>query len=159
MICGIISIALYSGTSAPAFGNEEYNYYQFADQTYLYDPDGNETTITRNIGLDFGFFRNRLSGVVDVYWNTTKDLLVPSIIPNSSGYSRQMTNVRTDLQIKGVEISLDAKIVQTKNFQLSTNFNVAFNKNKGGQTGYRWTEWKTRPHCPTGMERITIRWK
>ena len=68
---------VYSGTSAPAFGNEEYNYYQFADQTYLYDPDLKwETTITRNIGLDFGFFRNRLSGTVDVYWNTTKDLLV-----------------------------------------------------------------------------------
>lgn len=135
---------VYSGTSAPAFGNEEYNYYQFADQTYLYDPDLKwETTITRNIGLDFGFFRNRLSGTVDVYWNTTKDLLVPSIIPNSSGYSRQMTNVGQTSN-KGVEISLDAKIIQTKDFQLSANFNVAFNKNKVDKLATGETEWKTK---------------
>lgn len=35
-----------------------------------------ETTISRNIGLDFGFFNNRLSGTIDAYWNTTKDLLM-----------------------------------------------------------------------------------
>ena len=135
---------VYSGTSAPAFGNEEYNYYQFADQTYLYDPDLKwETTITRNIGLDFGLFRNRLSGTVDVYWNTTKGLLVPSIIPNSSGYSRQMTNVGQTSN-RGIEISLDAKIVQTKNFQLSANFNVAFNKNKVDKLATGETEWKTK---------------
>ena len=67
---------VYSGSSAPGFNNEEYNYYQFADQTYLYDPDLRwETTITRNLGLDFGIFKNRLTGTVDVYWNTTKDLV------------------------------------------------------------------------------------
>ena len=39
---------VYSGSSAPGFNNEEYNYYQFADQTYLYDPDLRwETTVTR----------------------------------------------------------------------------------------------------------------
>lgn len=93
--------------------------------------------------MDFGFFRNRLSGTVDVYWNTTKDLLVPSIIPNSSGYSRQMTNVGQTSN-KGVEISLDAKIIQTKDFQLSANFNVAFNKNKVDKLATGETEWKTK---------------
>ena len=94
MICGITSIVCIADQVLPGFNNEEYNYYQFADQTYLYDPDLRwETTITRNLGLNFGIFKNRLTGTVDVYWNTTKDLLVPSIIPNSSGYSRQMTNV------------------------------------------------------------------
>ena len=125
-------------------GNEEYNYYQFADQTYLYDPDLRwETTITRNLGLDFGIFKNRLTGTVDVYWNTTKDLLVPSIIPNSSGYSRQMTNVGRTSN-RGVELSLNGKIVQTKNFNLSASFNVAFNKNKVDKLSSGETEWKTK---------------
>ena len=135
---------VYSGSSAPGFNNEEYNYYQFADQTYLYDPDLRwETTVTRNLGLDFGIFKNRLTGTVDVYWNTTKDLLVPSIIPNSSGYSRQMTNVGRTSN-RGVELSLNGKIVQTKNFNLSASFNVAFNKNKVDKLSSGETEWKTK---------------
>ena len=41
-----------------------------------------ETTVSRNAGIDFGFFNNRLSGAIDVYWNTTKDLLMkPKSIP------------------------------------------------------------------------------
>lgn len=135
---------VYSGTNAPGFKNEDYNYYQFADQTYLYDPDLKwETTITRNVGIDFGFFKNRLTGTVDLYWNTTKDLLVPSIIPNSSGYSRQMTNVGQTSN-KGLEISLNGRIIESKNFQLSANFNVAFNKNKVDKLATGETEWKTK---------------
>lgn len=135
---------VYSGSNAPGFNNDEYNYYQFADQTYLYDPDLRwETTITRNLGLDFGILKNRLTGIVDVYWNTTKDLLVPSIIPNSSGYSRQMTNVGRTSN-RGVEVSLNGKIVQSKNFNLSANFNVAFNKNKVDKLSSGETEWKTK---------------
>ena len=45
-----------------------------------------ETTITRNAGLDFGFFGGRLSGTVDLYWNTTNDLLIRASIPASSGF-------------------------------------------------------------------------
>lgn len=45
---------------------------------------------------------------------------------------------------KGVEISLDAKIIQTKDFQLSANFNVAFNKNKVDKLATGETEWKTK---------------
>ena len=133
-----------SGTTAPEFNNEEYNYYQFADQTYLYDPTLKwETTITRNIGLDFGFFKGRLEGTLDMYWNTTKDLLVPTIIPNSSGYGRQMTNVG-ETSNRGVEITLEGQVVQSKHFNLSVNFNIAFNKNKVEKLSNGETEWKTK---------------
>lgn len=57
-----------------------------------------ETTITRNIGLDFGFFKERLSGTIDVYWNTVKDLLVPSDIPGYTGYTKPDIHVGTDIQ-------------------------------------------------------------
>lgn len=135
---------VYSGSNAPSFNNEEYNYYQFADQTYLYDPDLRwETTITRNAGLDLGFLKNRLTGTIDVYWNTTKDLLVPSIIPNSSGYGRQMTNVGQTSN-KGFEMSLNGKIIQSKNFNLSANFNIAFNTNRVDKLASGELEWKTK---------------
>ena len=68
----------------------------FNGQTYSgYKPSGMlsnpdlkwETTISRNIGLDFGFFNNRLSGTIDAYWNTTKDLLMCIPIDETTGYS------------------------------------------------------------------------
>ena len=43
-----------------------------------------ETTISRNLGIDFGFFNNRLSGALDFYWNTTKDLLMKTTIDRKS---------------------------------------------------------------------------
>lgn len=133
-----------SGNSAPAFNNGEYNYYEFGDVKYLYDPDLKwETTITRNLGLDFGFFNNRLTGTIDLYWNTTKDLLVPSKIPNSSGYSEQLTNVGQTSN-KGVEIAMSGAIIKSKNFNLNLNFNVSFNKNKVDKLASGETEWKQK---------------
>lgn len=133
-----------SGNSAPAFNNGEYNYYEFEDVKYLYDPDLKwETTITRNLGLDFGFFNNRLTGTIDLYWNTTKDLLVPSKIPNSSGYSEQLTNVGQTSN-KGVEIAMSGAIIKSKNFNLDLNFNVSFNKNKVDKLASGETEWKQK---------------
>ncbi len=133
-----------SGNSAPAFNNGEYNYYEFGDVKYLYDPDLKwETTITRNLGLDFGFFNNRLTGTIDLYWNTTKDLLVPSKIPNSSGYSEQLTNVGQTSN-KGIEIAMSGAIVKSKNFNLDLNFNVSFNKNKVDKLASGETEWKQK---------------
>jgi TonB-linked SusC/RagA family outer membrane protein len=135
---------VYSGASAPAFNNQEYNYYQFADQTNLYDPNLKwETTITRNLGVDFSLFDNRLSGTIDIYKNTTKDLLVPSVIPNTSGYTRQMTNIGQTTN-RGIEISLMGEIVRTKDFYLSANFNIAFNKNRVDKLANGETEWKLK---------------
>src|SRR5690606_1823805 len=45
-----------------------------------------ETTITRNIGTDFGLFKNRLSGTIDLYWNSTRDLLTGISIPGITGF-------------------------------------------------------------------------
>ena len=129
-----------SGNGAPAFGNGEYSYYEYGTNS-LYDPDLKwETTITRNIGLDFGFFKNRLSGTIDLYWNTTKDLLVNSVIPNSSGFAQQMTNVGQTSN-KGLEIALTGSVVQSKNFNLDLNLNVSFNKNKVDKLASGQKEW------------------
>tara|TARA_R110002050_G_scaffold91784_6_gene192535 strand:+ start:16609 stop:20208 length:3600 start_codon:yes stop_codon:yes gene_type:complete len=88
-----------------------------------------ETTITRDLGVDFAFFRNRLFGNVDAYWNTTKDLLMVNSLPGYTGYTTQMDNVG-QIRNRGIELSVTGDIVRKKDFALSANFNISFNKNK-----------------------------
>ena len=88
-----------------------------------------ETTITRNLGIDFGFWNNRLSGSVDVYWNTTKDLLMQTEIPSNTGYSYQYQNFGKTSN-KGIELSLNAVMLDKKNASLNFNFNISYNKNR-----------------------------
>ncbi|WEK34284.1 MAG: TonB-dependent receptor [Candidatus Pseudobacter hemicellulosilyticus] len=88
-----------------------------------------ETTINRNAGVDFEFLRGRISGSVDYYWNTTKDLLLAAPLAASSGYLNQMRNIGSTSN-RGVEIALNAVLVNSKDFNLSASFNIAFNKNK-----------------------------
>ncbi|HEY0676691.1 MAG TPA: TonB-dependent receptor [Chitinophagaceae bacterium] len=88
-----------------------------------------ERIISRNIGLDASFLNNRLQFTLDVYKNTTKDLLVGVPVPTSSGYSRQIQNVGST-QNTGVEIQINATPVQRKDFSWNANFNLSYNKNK-----------------------------
>ncbi len=87
-----------------------------------------ETTYTSNVGLDFGLFKNRLSGTVEAYWNITKDLLVSSPISSSTGYSTQMQNIGQTSN-KGIELTLEGRIIDRKDFTLSASFNIGINKN------------------------------
>jgi TonB-linked SusC/RagA family outer membrane protein len=93
-----------------------------------------ETTVTRNIGLDFGFFKNRLSGSVEVYKNTTHDLLLQATIPANTGYSKQWQNIG-QISNKGLEIVLNGVIVEKKDFRLSASFNIGINKNRIDKLG------------------------
>lgn len=134
---------LYGVTSKrPAgWGETSSSYYQFYNTDYLYNPEVKwETTITRNLGVDFGFFNERLNGSVDVYWNTVKDLLVPTDIPGTSGYSQMMSNVGQTSN-RGVELALNAYLIDKKDFTLSMNFNIGYNKNKIDKLASGETEW------------------
>ena len=86
-----------------------------------------ETNISRNIGFDFGFF-NRINGTLDVYWNTTKDLLMNQEIDSSTGYSHQYTNIGQTSN-KGLELALNAALVRSKNLNLNFNFTYNLNYN------------------------------
>ena len=88
-----------------------------------------ETTATRNLGVDFGMLKNRLTGSVELYWNTTRDLLIKNKIPLHTGYNEQQVNVGQTSN-RGLEISLTGVIVDKRDFQLSASFNIAFNRNK-----------------------------
>lgn len=87
-----------------------------------------ETTISRNLGLDFGVLNNRIRGSIDVYWNTTKNILMKVPTDTSSGYSFQYQNVGKTSN-KGVEIALGVDLVRSKDFNLSLNATYNFNKN------------------------------
>lgn len=87
-----------------------------------------ETTITRNIGLDYTLLGGKLSGSFEFYQNTTKDLLI-SFPVSGSGYDYQYRNLGKT-ENKGFELSLTWNIISKKNYELSFNGNVGFNKNK-----------------------------
>ena len=129
-------------SSRPAgWGESSRYYYKFYNTTYPVNSDVKwETTITRNVGLDFGLFHERLSGTIEVYWNTVKDLLVPSDIPGYSGYTKMMTNVGQTSN-RGLELSLNAYIIDVKDFTLSANFNIGRNKNKIDRLASGEKEW------------------
>jgi TonB-dependent starch-binding outer membrane protein SusC len=88
-----------------------------------------ETTVTRNAGLDFALWKNRLNGSLDVYWNTTKDLLVQSSIPSYTGFSTQMRNIGQTAN-RGIDLGLNYTLVSKKNFQLTGTFNIGMNRAK-----------------------------
>ena len=87
-----------------------------------------ETTISRNLGVDFGFFNNWVRGSLDYYWNTTKNILMKVPIDAASGYSYQFQNVGKTSN-KGVELALGFDIVRGKDFNLGVNLTYNYNKN------------------------------
>ena len=87
-----------------------------------------ETTYTHNIGLDFGFFRGALSGSIEAYQNDTKDLLINFPI-TGSGYDSQYRNIGSTRN-RGIELTLNAPIVEKKNFSLNIGGNIAYNVNR-----------------------------
>lgn len=94
-----------------------------------------ESTVNRNYGVDISLFRNRISLSVDLYDNTSKDLLLNVPIASTYGYSTQLQNIGKTSN-KGVEIQLNAAVVKkTDGFNWNANFNISFNKNKILQLG------------------------
>ncbi|MDN3659259.1 SusC/RagA family TonB-linked outer membrane protein [Ferruginibacter paludis] len=111
--------------------------YQFGNAfiSYLrpgaYDPNIKwETTTTSNLGLDFGFLNNRISGSVEVYQKKTKDLL--GAVPQAAGRNFDISIVTNigNLESKGVEFVLNTTPVKTKNVTWDFGFNVAYNEDK-----------------------------
>lgn len=113
----------------PGFGNFDNPYYTPTGST-LYNPFIRwETTVNRNIGLDFTFFDGRLSGSLDFYKNTTRDLLLQSAIPSNTGFSTQWNNIGTTSN-RGVELGLSTFLIRKQDFSFSVNANFGINKAK-----------------------------
>ena len=118
----------YSSSKYYGAGNQQNPHYTL-NNAQLANPDLKwETTITRNIGLDFGFFNERLTGTLDFYSNSVKDLLVEVPI-TAIGYTSMQQNIG-ETSNKGIELTLNAVILQHKDYSLNFNFNIGFNKNE-----------------------------
>lgn len=82
-----------------------------------------------NVGIDLGFFKNRLNLTVDYYIRKTTSLLLDANLPLSTGVRFVRTNIGS-MENKGIEISLQGTPVRVKDFSWDINFNFAYNKNK-----------------------------
>ena len=120
----------YSQSNSSAqyqFGNA---YYSFLRPS-AYDPDRKwESTTTSNVGLDFGFMNNRISGSVDYYFKKTKDLL--STVPVAAGgnFNIELNTNVGNMETQGVEFTLNTVPVRKANLEWDFGFNVGYNKRK-----------------------------
>lgn len=88
-----------------------------------------EKTEAYNVGLDFGLFGNRLSGTIEAYRMSTKDLLLNRALPNIIGFADVMSNLG-EVQNKGFEITLNSVNIDNRNFKWSSNLVTSFNRNE-----------------------------
>ncbi|HSC51990.1 MAG TPA: TonB-dependent receptor [Phnomibacter sp.] len=88
-----------------------------------------ETTAQTDLGLELGFFKNRIALEVDVYNKLTSNLLLNASVPTSSGYAKVYKNIG-EVRNQGLDITLNTTNIQTKDFTWTSNFNISFNKNK-----------------------------
>ncbi|MDD2799161.1 MAG: TonB-dependent receptor [Bacteroidales bacterium] len=89
-----------------------------------------EQTTTYNAGLDFGFFKSRITGAVDYYFRETTDLLNEVVVAAGSNFSNILISNIGSLQNKGVELSISTKAITSKDFNWDIDYNVTYNSNK-----------------------------
>lgn len=99
-----------------------------------YLPNANlkwETTYAKNIGLDLGFIKDRITLSIDAFENVTKDLLIQQPVPSSAGTidPYRYENVG-QTSSRGIEIQLGGTLVKQSHFTWSANFNIAFAKRR-----------------------------
>ncbi|MGV8114210.1 MAG: SusC/RagA family TonB-linked outer membrane protein [Lentimicrobium sp.] len=111
--------------------------YQFGDQWYLtlrpnrYDKNIKwESTTTYNIGFDYGFFDNRVTGAIDAYFRETEDLIANIPIASGTNFSNYLTTNVGTLENSGIEFMIDVKPVVTKNITWNIGYNISYNKNE-----------------------------
>ena len=82
-----------------------------------------------NLGIDFGFFKNRISGTLELYNRKTEDLILNQKLPTVSGFTQVIANVGA-IENKGIELTLNTANVVSTDFTWSTSFAFTKNKNK-----------------------------
>ncbi|MEO9004544.1 MAG: TonB-dependent receptor [Ginsengibacter sp.] len=88
-----------------------------------------ETTASYNVGVDFGFLKNRITGSLDLYTAETKDVLVQRQLPRAAGYSSIWTNIG-GIANKGIELEATSINLNRGSFSWKSNFVFALNRDK-----------------------------
>lgn len=102
------------GLSAVAFNNPDLKW---------------ESTVASNLGIDFSFFKGRLGGSIDLYNKSTRDLLFKVVAAQPAPNPFVYRNLDTDIQNRGIELSLNAAVIDGKKFSWEVLFNTSYNKN------------------------------
>lgn len=115
------------------------NYYVFGDgaspsvglyTTSLGNPNlGWETTVSTNLGVDYGIFGDKITGSVDYYQTSTRDLLLRQSIPNMSGFTTFLRNIG-ETENRGLEIAFNSTNLQRGAFQWNSGIVFSLNRNK-----------------------------
>ncbi|MCU0377405.1 MAG: TonB-dependent receptor [Bacteroidales bacterium] len=139
----------YGITGQQNLSNDDYPYqaiYTFADPGAYY-PFGNvfmqtaraggydanlkwEETTTYNVGLDYGFLKDRITGDLDVYYRETKDLINQVPVPAGTNLTNQIVTNVGNLENRGLEFSINAKVIASNDFDWELGFNATYNVNK-----------------------------
>ena len=89
-----------------------------------------EETTTYNVGLDFGFARNRINGSIDVYKRVTNDLLNKVPVASGTNLTNYLLMNVGDMENKGIEVALNVVPIEKKDLRWEVGFNIAYNKNE-----------------------------
>lgn len=111
---------------------------------------GWERTTEWNIGLDFGFLNNRISGSIEYYNRLTDDLIMNKTVPVTTGYSSVKANVGS-VRNTGFEAIINSENIRTSDFSWTTSLNFAYNKNKIVDLQYK-EDLTSRGQSLAGME-------
>lgn len=123
-----LPVYTYSVAGTEAFINGQYiNTYR--PEAYVSDLKW-ETTTSWNFGLDFGFLDGRIGGAIDFYTRKTKDLLAS--VPTAAGtnFSKTILTNVGNVDSKGIEVSLNATPIQTKDWEWNLSYNFTWQNMK-----------------------------
>ena len=104
--------------------------------SYLLKPNGYspdlkwEETTTYNLGLDFGFLNNRITGTIEYYDKRTKDLLNSVSAPAGTNFTNIITANVGKMTNQGIEFNVNAVAIQTKDFSWEVGYNFTWNKSR-----------------------------
>lgn len=111
--------------------------YQFGDAFYgMFTPAAYDETLrwertaSANIGVDFGFLNERITGSLDLYNKHTTDLLATVNIPAGTNFTNQLTTNIGEMNSKGIELNLGFVPVKTADLDWTVNLNAAYNNSK-----------------------------
>lgn len=88
-----------------------------------------ERSESLNLALDFGFLDNRITGSLEAYTISTKDMILNRTLPGFTGFKTIATNLG-EVNNKGIELTLNTQNIKKKNFSWNTSFNISLNDNK-----------------------------
>ncbi|HRO85870.1 MAG TPA: SusC/RagA family TonB-linked outer membrane protein [Niabella sp.] len=133
-VTGTVPSASYTSLSRLSYGGK---YFYNGQWISVIQPSSNanpdlrwETKEEINIGVDFGFLKDRITGAIDIYKRNTKDLLWEYKVPMPPYLFPSVLANAGSMENKGIEIQINANIIKGPNFEWNTNLNFSTNKNK-----------------------------